>query len=375
MKKPSIYIGLMSGTSIDSIDAVAVRFPEHSEQKQQHSIEILETESVEIPPLLKQRVIELNTPSPNEIDKMMALDIELGQLFADAVMALLKKANISNNEVKAIGNHGQTIRHQTDAPPYYTLQIANANVIAQKTGICTVADFRTRDMVVGGQGAPLVPAFHEYMFASEQNRVIINIGGMANVSFLWTHQEIQGFDTGPGNVLMDAWIQHKQNKAYDENGAWARTGRIDGKLLERFLQEPYFAKPTPKSTGRDLFDWHWLEHYLGKQNKQKAEDIQATLLALTSESIAQAIENWGPAPCDIFVCGGGSQNEFLMESLAQRLANYQIASTESLGLLPGWVEGCAFAWLAKRCLEAKPSNLPSVTGAQSPVILGNIFPV
>lgn len=375
MKKPAIYIGLMSGTSIDCIDAVAVRFPDTSEHKQQHSIEILETASLEITPALKQRIIELNTPGSDEIDKMMTLDIELGQLFADVVMALLKKARIPSNEIKAIGSHGQTIRHQIDSFPHYTLQIANANIIAQQTGICTVADFRTRDMVVGGQGAPLVPAFHQHMFSSEQNRIIINIGGMANVSFLWSHQDIQGFDTGPGNVLMDAWILQKLNKTFDDQGAWARTGHIDEKLLERFLQEPYFAKPAPKSTGRDLFDWHWLGKNLEKQNKQKAEDIQATLMALTTESIARAIESWGPAPCDVFVCGGGSQNTFLMESLAQRLENYRVSSTEKLGLHPAWVEACAFAWLAKRCLESKPGNLPSVTGAQSSVILGNIFPV
>jgi len=374
MTQDDIYIGLMSGTSVDAIDAVAVRFMEADTKPE---LEIISTLSFDIPDQLKNAIIKLNHPSQNEIDLMMRTDIQLGQVFAEAALSLLDKSGLKPEQIKAIGSHGQTIRHQVEQDPRYTLQIANPNVIAQKTGITTVADFRMKDIIEGGQGAPLVPAFHEHLFKSGKNRIVLNVGGMANVSFLLPEKETSGFDTGPGNVLMDAWIKKYNNKAYDENGRWAESGNSNKSLLDDFLSEPYFQQAPPKSTGRELFDLHWLNEHLNKEGaeQEKPENIQASLLELSCESIAAAIETWGPESGEIYVCGGGASNAFLMKSLRERLNNYSLASTSEIGLDPEWVEACAFAWLGKRCLENKFGNLPSVTGASKPVILGGIYSV
>lgn len=362
----AIFIGLMSGTSVDAIDAVAVSFKEHG-------LHIHQSHSHSIPRNIKQLIIELNTPSENELYKFMYLDQCLGDLFAEATLSLLKKANLTHRDISAIGSHGQTIRHQIEKPPFSTLQIGNANRIAEKTGICTLADFRSRDMVLGGQGAPLVPAFHQAIFKDKKDRIILNIGGMANLTLLWANKDCQGFDTGPGNVLMDTWIQKQKQEAFDKNGDWAKCGKVNQSLLQNLLQESFFKAKPPKSTGRDLFNARWLESKI-KSSEETLENIQATLLALTTESIALAIEQWGPKKCEIYVCGGGANNSFLMQSLSQRLKTYTIASTSTIGLDPNWVEACAFAWLAKQTLEGKTGNLASVTGARKNSILGAIYP-
>lgn len=356
----------MSGTSIDAIDAVAVSFTKHG-------LQIHQTHSHAIPDNIKQLIIELNTPSEDELHKVMFLDQCLGDLFAKTTLTLLKKAKLKSSDVIAIGSHGQTVRHQIKTPPFCTLQIANPHRIAEKTGICTVADFRNRDMVLGGQGAPLVPAFHQAMFKGKKDRIIVNIGGMANLTLLWANIDCQGFDTGPGNVLMDTWIQQQKQQAFDNNGVWAKSGKVNVNLLNTLLEEPFLQVKPPKSTGRDLFNTHWL-HQKINNTKESPENIQASLLAFTVESIALAIEKWGPKACEVYVCGGGANNRFLMQSLSQRLKNYSLASTQVVGLDPNWVEACAFAWLAKRTLEGKPGNLASVTGAKKDSILGAIYP-
>ena len=368
MEKPGIYLGLMSGTSVDAIDASAVRFSSNQD------IDFLACHTHEIPTAIKQKIIELNHPDSNELHRTMSLDMELGKLFAEATKTLLKKSKLNSEEIIAIGSHGQTIRHQIESEPHYTLQIGNPNIIAELTKITTIADFRSRDIVVGGQGAPLVPAFHQALFKHEtEDRIILNVGGMANLTFLWANKNTEGFDTGPGNVLMDYWFNKNQNGAFDTNGEWASTGKPNPDLLKKLLQDKYFSQSPPKSTGRELFDAHWLEGHI-KSTNDSPENIQATLLNLTVESISNAVESWGPKPCEVFVCGGGANNNFLMENLAKRLPNYEIASTEKLGLKPNWVEACAFAWLAKRCLEGKPGSLPSVTGASKETVLGAIYP-
>ena len=371
MQDSLIYIGLISGTSVDGIDVAAVRF-----SNQQNLIDVVDTLSFPIPEDIKTSLIALNQNSDSELHQMMSLDIKMGELFSQAVLALLKQNKINPKEVAAIGSHGQTIRHQITEAPFYTVQIGNANIIAERTGITTVCDFRMRDMIVGGQGAPLVPAFHEYLFKNDDSRIILNLGGMANLTFLWNDKTTEGFDTGPANVLMDAWIKQSKNLSYDEHGEWAQSGKPIPKLLDSFLKDPYFTKEPPKSTGREHFDIHWLNQHLDSCQlpNPKAEDVQASLLQLSCETIALAIENWGPKACELLVCGGGAHNDFFLNALQTRLPTHQVASTESAGLKPDWVEACAFAWLAKRCLENKTGNVQSVTGASKAVVLGGIYP-
>ena len=359
----------MSGTSVDGIDAVAVSFNDKSHEPKIHTCH-----SHPIPERIKSQIIELNTPSVNELHKAMTLDQTLGELFADATLKLLKEAQLKPEDIAAIGSHGQTIRHQVETPPFYTLQIGNPNIIAEKTSICTVADFRTRDMVLGGQGAPLVPAFHQAVFQSEGDRIIINIGGMANLTILSDNgKKCTGFDTGPGNVLMDMWIKKSLKKNYDEDGAWAKSGTINQPILNQLLKETFLQQAPPKSTGRDLFNQQWLTNQLTR-TQDSPENVQATLLAFTCESIAKAIETWGPANAEIYICGGGANNQFLMETLRKRLSKFPLKSSQVLGLNPEWVEACAFAWLAKQALEGKTGNLSSVTGAKEKTILGAIYP-
>lgn len=363
----AIFIGLMSGTSVDAIDAVAVSFGKQS-------VRIHGSYSHEIPDDLRALIIELNTPSENELHKSMRLDQRLGELFADTVQALLKKAQLDPKQICAIGSHGQTIRHQIDTPPFYTLQVGNPNIIAERTGICTVADFRTRDMVMGGQGAPLVPAFHQDLFQSSNERIILNIGGMANLTILSGDEKTIGFDTGPGNVLLDMWISLQKGERFDKDGDWAKSGRVNQNLLEDFLEEQFFHRAPPKSTGRDLFNADWFNKKVANI-KEKPENIQATLLALTVESIALSIESIGKNSGELYVCGGGALNTYLMSQLDNRLKDYSVDSTATLGLDPLWVEACAFAWLARQTLTGKTGNLPSVTGAEKPLILGSVYPI
>lgn len=373
MDEKKIYIGLMSGTSVDAIDAAAVCFPDNQSGKK---VEILDTHSHAIPADIKKEIITLNQTGENELHRCMTLDMKLGELFSEASHELMTKLKLSAQQVTAIASHGQTIRHQVNEAPHYTLQIANPHVIAQRTGILTVADFRTRDMVVGGQGAPLAPAFHQALFTSKSiDRVILNIGGMANLTFLWADaRPVQGFDTGPGNVLMNTWIKHEKNQDYDNHGEWALSGTVNKQLLSAFLSDDYFQKSPPKSTGREMFDEPWLRKKLTGV-KESPENIQATLLAVTALSITNAIKNWGPEKGEIYVCGGGAHNSALLEKISETLPTFKVLTTSALGLEPDWVESCAFAWFAHQTLSGNKNKLKSITGASIDTISGCIYPV
>ena len=370
MKQPAYYVGLMSGTSADAIDVVAVDF---LEQK----LRLIGSHSVPLPHSLRQQIHTLATPNHNEIDSLGELDQALGELFASAINELLHKHNLAPSDIVAIGSHGQTIRHrppQTTQYPF-TLQIGDPNIIAERTGITTVADFRRRDMAAGGQGAPLVPAFHRALFqSSDVDRVIINIGGMANITWLPKQGAATGFDTGPGNVLMDAWILKNQHKAYDADGDWASSGTLDKTLLSQLLKQSFFALTPPKSTGREAFNLEWLESEIRQlTSKPNAEDVQMTLLALTATTICDCIRSLTQNQCEVFVCGGGAYNKRLMDELQQQLPQSKVASTASLGIAPEWIEAIAFAWLAKQTMNRQSGNLCEVTGARREVILGGVY--
>ena len=309
-----------------------------------------------MPSELKNQLLAICYPGDNEINRLGELDVKVGKLFAIATNELLEKAGISAAEVKAIGSHGQTVRHQPIGKYRFTLQIGNPDVIVTETGITTVADFRCRDMAEGGEGAPLAPAFHEYIFRDDaQNRIILNIGGIANITVIPadTTKTVYGFDTGPGNILIDYWSNEHLQKAYDDKGQWAKSGKTNVQLLQKLLADLYFQTAPPKSTGREYFNSKWLATHLEQlPEKCLPQDIQATLLELTAKSIVDAIESCGFAKADIFVCGGGPRNSYLMERL-QELAgsNYTLNSTDILGIEPDWVEAMLFAWLAWRTLN------------------------
>jgi len=366
------YIGLMSGTSADGIDAVLVSFPAKGPPRIKQKLDR------PYPDDLRQKISALSKPGNNEIERMGALDHELAIAFSDCVGDLLNKSGIHAREVGAIGSHGQTLRHHPDGATPFSLQIGNASLIAELTGITTVADFRARDIAAGGQGAPLVPVFHNAVFRSAtDDRVIVNIGGIANISYLPAddNEPVTGFDTGPGNTLLDLWVQKHHGSAYDEHGDWARTGKIATTLLASLLTDRYFEKLPPKSTGKELFNLLWLEQHIGGlETTPTAADVQATLVALTAVSITNAIKAHASGCKQVYVCGGGSHNTMLMESLEGQMAPVKVATTTALGIDADWVEALAFAWLAKQTIDGKAGNLPSVTGARHAVILGGIYP-
>jgi anhydro-N-acetylmuramic acid kinase len=369
---PDLYIGLMSGTSIDSIDAALVDLSSTTATLQaSHSEAIAQS--------LRQQIIDLCSPGANEIERMGVLDRQLGLLFARAVQNLLAGAGIDHSAITAIGSHGQTIRHrpadqkrgQANA---FSCQIGDPNTIAECSKITTVADFRRRDIAAGGQGAPLVPQFHRAAFAKAgAKRAIINIGGMSNISLLTDDCSVSGFDTGPGNVLLDSWIGLHRGESYDSQGAWASSGKVVQAVLTAMLAHPFFALEPPKSTGREDFNLDWLQQLLAALPQQDPADIQACLLELTACSIAQAVDNSDIAVDEVFICGGGAYNTHLMERLAKLLQPRRLASTQYLGIEPEWVEASAFAWLAKQCLQQRPGNDAVVTGATGPRILGGIY--
>lgn len=363
-----LFIGLMSGTSMDAIDAVLVSF----DQPQPALIASL---TQPIDPALRHRLANLANPADNELAHLMELDVIMGRAFAEASRALLTNAQMPAAKVRAIGSHGQTVRHTPSGPYPTTCQIGDPNIIAEQTGITTVADFRRRDMAAGGQGAPLVPAFHAAMLrTSQRTRVVVNVGGMANISVLpaTPTSEVIGFDTGPGNVLMDRWIERTHGKGCDENGQWAAQGSIDEGLLQRLLQDPFFQLAPPKSTGRELFSERWLLSNLS--GREQPVDVQTTLCELTARSIAQAIESITRDCREVLVCGGGAYNSYLMLRLAANLPGATVTSSATYGIEPRWMEAIAFAWLARQTLARLPGNMPAVTGARHPVILGGIYP-
>lgn len=365
----NIYIGIMSGTSLDGVDVAALRFDNGTPK-------VIAAHCFALPETLKNKVLTLCQPADNEIDLLGQVDLELAQHFAECTLKLLAKHQIKASEVAAIGCHGQTIRHRPNLG--FTLQIGDPNTIAELTGMTTVADFRRRDMAAGGQGAPLVPAFHQHCFQDNtQDRVIVNIGGMANLTLLRADKEqpLQGFDTGPGNVLMDAWIQKTHQLPYDKDGALAAQGQTDNTLLSQLLALPFFQAPPPKSTGREQFNLAWLESHLERLTERLSpEDVQRTLLTLTATSIADAICAQQLAHAEIYLCGGGVHNTHLVDALHALLPEAKcLTSTSCLGLDPDWVEASAFAWLAHQTLQGLTSNAPAVTGARGKRILGAIY--
>lgn len=370
------YIGLMSGTSLDGVDGVLVSFPPRQDQP------VFLHRSVHLPfsPELKQQALALQQPGDNEIHREALLAHALAHVYAECAKRLQPSAEADSDylKVRAIGAHGQTIRHRPELG--YTRQTNQGALLAELTGIDTIVDFRSRDIAAGGQGAPLVPAFHRAMFAQAgECRVVVNIGGMANVSILHADGSTQGFDTGPGNVLMDSWIAQHRGDAFDRDGAWAAQGRVLEDLLALCLSEAYFDLPPPKSTGRDLFDMAWLSQQLSRYpNSQgaalKPVDVQATLCQLTVRSIASAILIHAPDCRAVYVCGGGAYNQFLMAQLRDALPQCTVESTQQLGIAANHVEAIAFAWLAWRFVQGLAGNLPQVTGASGDRILGALYP-
>jgi len=369
---PEYYLGLMSGTSVDAIDVAIAQIDDIS-------IKVIASRTHSIPLKLKQDIMDLCQPGDNEIERMGALDFRLGKLFAEAAERLIESTDVNRNDIKAIGSHGQTIRHRPDSDNPFTLQIGNPAIICQTCNITTIADFRRADMAVGGQGAPLVPALHDALFSHEyHDRVVVNIGGMANISILPsdTNQDVSGFDTGPGNVLLNAWVaQHKQ-QPYDENGVWSSSYSVNESLLKKLLADPYFHKQPPKSTGRETFNLSWLNAILQTEPTTiNPGIIQSTLCELTALSICSAINHYAPTTSEILVCGGGAHNQDLISRINKHChCKSEVKLTDEFGINCDYVEAVAFAWLAKQTMQMQPSNLPSVTGAAKNVVLGAIYP-
>lgn len=366
----------MSGTSLDGVDGVLAVF---TPDLAQGHIDTLAAAYVPFPPDLQRNLMALQAAGDNEIHREALAANILAQHYADCVTQLLVKADIVPDRICAIGVHGQTIRHQPALG--YTRQTNNPALLAELTGIDVISDFRSRDIAAGGQGAPLVPAFHQAVFANDdETRVVVNIGGISNISVLGKAKTAQviGFDTGPGNALMDAWIARHLNEKYDAEGAWAASGQVITRLLGAFCSDPFFSLTPPKSTGRDLFHPAWLADHLTAFPKAKPADVQATLAALTATTLADAIIKYGMDAKKVYVCGGGAYNTHLMRQLQQALSDNgwpaTVDSTAALGIPPNNVEALAFAWLAHRFIARKAGNLPAVTGAKGSRILGALYP-
>ena len=375
----NLYIGLMSGTSIDGIDVALVDFCENN-------CPLIASYAHPIANELKLRISNLSsaltikqTDDIRRIELMAQVDVEMGHVFADAVNKLLTNNNLDSEQISAIGSHGQTIRHRPNQSFPFSLQLGDANIIAEKTGITTIADFRRADIAAGGQGAPLAPAFHNaFLRCGQENRVILNLGGIANITYLPQDKscEVIGFDTGTANTLLDAWFT-KTNPScaidYDIDSNFAQKGQVNLVLLEAMLSDPYFALSSPKSTGREYFCLDWLKQHLTKIIQPISnEDVQRTLLELTTETIANEISKLGTSSAQVYACGGGMHNRFLIENLSDKL-NRDVHTTNDLSFDGDYLEAMTFAWLAKRRLENKPGNLPSVTGSKKEKRLGAIY--
>jgi anhydro-N-acetylmuramic acid kinase len=368
------YVGLMSGTSLDGADAVLAGFDGKR-------VECLASHHVPFDEALRAEALALHVRGDDELHRAALLGNRLAHAYANAVTALLAKVSrgltggnprgSTAPPIRAIGCHGQTVRH---APHQgYTIQLNNPALLAELTGITVVADFRSRDIAAGGQGAPLVPAFHDALFrAPEVHRVILNLGGIANLTNLAPGSATTGFDCGPGNMLMDAWTQKHLGKSYDHDGAWGATGKVLPELLERLLTHPFLALTPPKSCGREEFNFAWLITKLS--GNERPEDVQATLVAYTAQTVADAVRRHCGTPAELYVCGGGALNGVLMRQIASALPQSRTTTTDFLGLPANHVEAMAFAWLAWRALNGEPGNLPAVTGARGPRILGAIYP-
>lgn len=363
MSETKLFIGLMSGTSADAVDAVLVGF-EHT-----GALYALASHTLPIPEALRARIIALQSGTSRDVYDVCELDAELAQLYVDAINGLLAKTTHEPADIAAIGNHGQTLLHFPNNNPAFTLQVGDNHRLAELTGISVVGDFRRRDIAAGGQAAPLIPAFHKTLAPTTGSVAFLNIGGIANISCI-DNGRATGFDTGPGNTLMDAWIRQEKGLNFDADGAWAREGSVNQQLLTLLLNDPYFKTLPPKSTGQDYFNLNWLQSFLA--DSVAAEDVQRTLLELTATTVGQAVRLSGCT--SLFCFGGGRHNRLLMERIKDLTEDVPVESTTQLGIDPDYMEATAFAWLAKQCLEGKPGNDPSVTGSRGERVLGVVFP-
>lgn len=360
-----LYLGVMSGTSLDGLDIALVEQGERTRLLAHHY--------KALPDDLRQQLLDLCSSGADELARAALAEQAWARLVAEGVTSLLREQNLQPEAIRAIGSHGQTVRHEPARG--FTIQIGNPALLAELTGITVVADFRRRDVAAGGQGAPLVPAFHEALFASPGSaRAILNVGGFTNLSLLEEGKPAKGFDCGPGNVLMDAWIHHQLGKSYDKDGAWAASGTVQHDLLAALLADPFFQTTGPKSTGRELFNLPWLMQHLGTQPTYQPQDVQATLLEVTATSIASSLLQAQPDCSQLLVCGGGAHNKALLARLQTLLPASDVSRTDDHGVPADWVEAMAFAWLAHCCLNGIPANRPEVTGAKGLRVLGAIYP-
>ncbi len=368
MAEASLYIGLMSGTSVDGIDAALVRFEDETPR-------LVDGLTHPWPEPLQQQILDLSQRADGQVslDAYGQLDAAIGQGFAAAAQALLARSRTPASAVTAIGSHGQTVRHRPSGQHPFTLQIGDPSVVAEACGIDVVADFRRADVAAGGQGAPLLPVLHARLLG-RRNRttVVANLGGIANITIIHADGGVQGFDTGPANGLLDAWFKRHHQGHYDRNGLFAASGRVDAGLLQRLLADPYFAVPPPKSTGREYFQLDWLEAH--SLHGLSPADIQASLLELTARSLGEAIRRHAPDADRLWLCGGGVHNAQLVTRIAAHLPDLAVDTTAGAGIDPDYIEAIAFAWLARQRLLGRPGNLPEVTGARGLRLLGAIYP-
>ena len=361
-----LYIGLMSGTSLDAVDAAIVSFESGCTLHASHKIDIPEN--------LRQQILSINTNQETTLSAIGTIDHKLGKLYATTVNELLAQSRIPAEDITAIGNHGQTVYHQPFGDAPFTMQLGDANLIAALTDIDTVADFRRIDMALGGQGAPLTPAFHRYLFEPRNSTtVVLNIGGIANITVIETDGKVSGFDTGPGNILMDAWCKLHTGKTYDHNADWATKGTVSSTLLDKFMTDDYLSKAPPKSTGREHYNLTWLESKF--TDSLPPQDVQRTLCEFTALSIARQVQHYMKGQdCELLVCGGGVHNPIIMQQLQHHLQEWQVLPTDEYGIPVDYMEAMAFAWLARQRVHNKPGNLPEVTGAMKKVSLGVLYP-
>lgn len=361
----AFYIGVMSGTSLDGLDIALI--------EQSPAIRLIATHYIPMPETLRAELLSLCASGPDEIARSAMAQQHWVKLAAQGIHSLLQQQQLQAQDIRAIGSHGQTVRHEPSRG--FTVQIGNPALLTELTGITVISDFRSRDVAAGGQGAPLVPAFHEALFEQRSGkRAVLNVGGFSNLSLIETAKPVAGFDCGPGNVLLDAWIQTQRAETFDRNGQWAASGQLDQALLKTLLSDPFFATQGPKSTGREVFNLQWLNQHLAQHPAIPAENVQATLLELTALTIVDSLQAAQVDTQELLVCGGGAHNGTLMRRLSALLPGTQVNSTAVYGVDPDWVEAMAFAWLAHCCLEGIAANRPSVTGARGPRVLGAIYP-
>jgi len=361
----TLYVGVMSGSSLDGLDFALV--------EQDDRPRLLGTYYIPMPDDLRAELLGLCSSGPDELARAGIAEQKWVRLAAQGVLALLDQQKVLAGEIRAIGSHGQTIRHEPARG--FTVQIGNPALLAELTGITVVSDFRKRDIAAGGQGAPLVPAFHEALFDDNKDyRAVLNVGGFSNLSLIEIDKPVSGFDSGPGNVLLDAWIQAQRGLSYDKDGAWGESGTVNADLLKSMLSDQFFQTKGPKSTGREVFNLGWVHHHMFQLPTLKPEDVQATLLEVTALSITESLQSAQAQTKELLVCGGGAHNKALMKRLAALLPNTKVSSTAEFGVDPDWVEAMAFAWLAHCALESVPANRPSVTGAEGLRVLGAIYP-